>query len=154
MVCAFIALSPQKTCVPTAHMSYEIVGTALFLGAFYFAIIFAVAFAAGTLRTLIVAPAIGATAAVLLEVPIIIVVSWGVARTLLRHRPLGAGRRAQMGLAAFSLLMLAECTLANAMFDQSPGVWATTLLTPLGLLGFAGQVIFGLMPLLVRRSTV
>ena len=126
-------------------------GKALFFGAIYFAIVFAVGFALGTLRVLAVAPATGAVIAVLLEAPIMIGVSWIVARSLLRNRRFGAGECALMGGFAFGLLMAAECTLAIILFDQSAAGWAAALVTPLGLIGLSGQVVFGIIPLLIRR---
>ena len=51
-----------------------------------------------------------------------------------------------MGLIAFTILMLAELTLAHLLAGQSPGQWAASLTTPAGVLGLGGQVLFGLMP--------
>jgi hypothetical protein len=71
----------------------------------YFLIVFAMAFAIGTVRTLLVASRTGAIIAVSLEL----------------------------------LLVLALA-------------WLAALATPAGLLGLAGQIGFGLMPLVVARS--
>lgn len=54
----------------------------------YFATVLAFAFAMGVARTLVIAPLIGVTAAVLLEVPILLAASWVIARRLLRDRDL------------------------------------------------------------------
>ena len=55
-------------------------------GILCFAIVFSFAFALGVVRTVVVAPRLGATAAVLIEVPIVVLASWGVARGLLGRR--------------------------------------------------------------------
>jgi hypothetical protein len=129
------------------------VAKALLLGGRYFAIVFAVAFALGVLRTLVVAPATGAFVAVLIEVPIIIGASWFIAKLLLRHQRFGIGESLVMGGFAFGLLMFAEAGLAGILSGQSVREWAMAVVTPTGLFGLAGQVVFGLMPLLARHSS-
>ena len=47
------------------------------------------------------------------------------------------------------LLMIAEAALSVILRHESVSVWAANLVTPLGLLGLAGQIGFGLMPLFV-----
>ncbi len=118
----------------------------------YFAAVFVVAFALGVARTLVVAPTIGATAAVLLEIPIVLAVSWIVARRLLRARDFGVIERAAMGTIAFVLLMAAEAALAGVLRGQSVSQWAHELATPLGLVGLAGQLGFAAMPVLAGRD--
>lgn len=109
----------------------------------------------GALRTLWLAPRIGAEAAVLAEQVPMPIASWLTARALLRRWPL-PGRRAalMMGAMAFALLMIAECALAVLLFGQTPAIWAASLTTPAGALGLAGQVLFAAMPWFVwRRCT-
>lgn len=125
---------------------------AILFGAIYFAIVFTAAFGLGVLRVTVVAPATGPLIAVLIEVPIIIGGSWILAKRLLRDRPLSGGECALAGGFAFGLLMATECALAVWLFGQTAFGWALTLFTPLGLIGLAGQVIFGLMPMLIRQS--
>ena len=119
---------------------------------FYFVAIFALAFMLGVARTLIVAPAIGETAAVLLEIPLVLAASWGAARHLLRGRGFTLGQRAAMGAFAFALLMASEAALAGVLRGQSIEQWAQTLATPLGLIGLAGQIGFAAMPVLAGRE--
>ncbi len=121
----------------------------IFAGLIYFAIVFAIAFALGVARTLAIAPMLGATAAVLLEIPVVLAASWAIARRVLRHRPFGLSARVAMGAIAFILLMVSEALLAGALRGQSVGQWANELATPLGLVGLAGQLGFAAMPALI-----
>lgn len=120
---------------------------ACFTGLQYFVVVFTFAFATGAARILVVAPRLGPTAAVLLEVPIIVVASWIVARRLLRNRHLTLPERAAMGATAFALTMASEAALSAIMRGQSVTDWAASVATPLGLVGLAGQVAFAAIPL-------
>jgi hypothetical protein len=105
----------------------------------------------GITRTLVVAPRLGAPTAVLLEVPIIVVVSWAVARSLLRPHVFTLPQRSAMGATAFMLTMVSEVVLAEILRGQSVIGWATAVLTPLGLIGLAGQIAFAIVPIVVAR---
>ena len=118
-------------------------------GFIYFAIVFAFAFVMGVVRTLFIAPRLGAAAAVAIELPIVIGISFLVARRMLRDHAFSLGERGTVGAIAFILLMIAEAALSVVMRRESVAVWAANLVTPLGLLGLAGQIGFGLMPLFV-----
>jgi hypothetical protein len=122
--------------------------TACFLGFTYFAAVFAFAFAMGVARTLVITPLLGATAAVLLELPLVLALSWFVARTLLRNRTFMLTQRAAMGATAFALTMLSEMALSYLLRGQGLGDWVASLITPLGLLGLSGQVAFSVIPVL------
>lgn len=121
----------------------------VFAGLIYFASVFAIAFALGVARTLVIAPMLGATAAVLLEIPVVLGASWTIARRVLRHRSFGLSARVAMGTIAFILLMVSEALLAGALRGQSVGQWASELATPLGLVGLTGQLGFAAMPALI-----
>jgi hypothetical protein len=108
--------------------------------------VFAVAFLLGALRVTLVAPAIGPLAAVALEVPLVLGLSWLVAGRVLSRWPLSASGRLAMGALAFAFLMLAELGLAVAL-GQTPARFAAGLSTPPGALGLAAQIGFGLIPL-------
>lgn len=125
---------------------------AYFMGLLYFAAVFTFAFAMGVARVLVVAPRLGPTAAVLLEVPILVVVSWIVARRLLRNRPLTLPQRATMGATAFTLTMASEAGLSVTMRGQSVTDWAAAVATPLGLAGLVGQVVFAAIPIFVGHG--
>ncbi len=126
--------------------------TVVFTGIVYFAAVFAFAFAMGVARTLVVAPRLGATVAVLLELPLVLGASWLVVRRLLRNRHFRLSQRAAVGVIAFVLLMVSEALLAGVLRGQSLGEWALDLVTPLGLIGLAGQVGFAAMPVLVGKN--
>lgn len=123
---------------------------AIIAGLLYYAMVFSLAFVLGFARTLVVAPAFGTTAAVLIEVPIVVGASWLAARRVLRHRPFSRSQRATMGALGFGLVMTSEALLAGLIRDQSIGRWAADLFTPLGLAGLTGQLAFGAMPLLIK----
>lgn len=116
----------------------------------YFAVVFAAAFAMGVLRVTVMAPQIGALAAVAVEVPVILVVSWFVAGAVLRRWPLGRRQRLAMGVLAFGILMLVETAFATMFFAQSLVGFFAAMATPPGLLGLAGQLGFAAIPVLRR----
>lgn len=125
--------------------------TALSLGLRYSAGVFAIAFALGTIRTLWLAPAIGAIAGVAIEVPLILALSWWWGRRLLARQPLSLAGRAVMGGTAFVWLMLAEFGLAMA-FGRAPGAYLESFFTADGLLGLAGQLAFAALPLFIKPA--
>lgn len=118
----------------------------------YFALVFAAGFALGAVRTLVVVPRIGGMAAVLLELPMILAVSWVVARRLVARlrNPGSLADRLVMGLGALALLLVAEFALGTWGFGRSTADQLAAWTTAAGLLGLGGQLVFGLMPLLVR----
>ncbi len=115
----------------------------------YVATVFAAAFALGTFRVLVLAPRLGELAAVTLEVPVVLGLSWLVAGRVLRRWPLPLpGQRLAMGGLAFALLMLVETVLGITLFGRSlPGILAAMTTLP-GLVGLAGQIGFALVPAL------
>lgn len=117
----------------------------------YAATVFAAGFLLGTIRVLVVAPALGEVAAVLAELPPMLAVSavaalWAVRRHAV---PATVGARLAMGALAFALLMAAEIALGILAFGQSLASVLGALLRPAGLLGLAGQAAFALMPLIL-----
>jgi len=128
--------------------------TQVFKAAFtYVLAVFTVAFVLGTIRVLIVIPRLGETLAVLLEAPILLVVSWWVSRWCVRVFRVGAttAERTLMGAVAFAILMLAEFTLSVVVFQRSPGDYARTLLSLAGAIGLAAQLAFAFIPLIQAR---
>ena len=116
-------------------------------GLVYFLIVFAFAFAMGALRVSLIAPRIGDLAAVALEVPMVLAISWIVSGWLTGR--MGAGSLAQaiaMGAWAFVLLQVTEAALSVLMFGNTLAGHLGGMMTPAGALGLAGQAAFGLMP--------
>ena len=115
----------------------------------YVATVFAAAFALGALRVMLVVPRLGELAAVTLEVPVVLGLSWLVAGRVLRRWPLPRpGQRLAMGGLAFALLMLGETILGVTLFGRTlAGILAAMATLP-GLVGLAGQIGFGLIPAL------
>lgn len=120
----------------------------------YFVIVLGFGFALGTLRTLWLAPALGANAAVILELPFMLAISWFTSLKLLRrwHHFPSMHQRAAIGFIALVMLLLAELALATLVFGQTSAAFRAALLQPAGLLGLAGQILFGIIPLLHRRA--
>jgi hypothetical protein len=115
----------------------------------YLAVVFCAAFVLGTVRTLWLIPQVGEVLAVLVEVPLVLALSWGVSGAVLRRWPLpSAQARAAMGALAFAGLMLLELALGRFGFGRSLPDLMAALVTPAGLIGLAGQIGFGIIPLL------
>lgn len=124
-------------------------------GLLYFAGVFALAFLLGGVRMMLLVPAIGELLAVLVETPVILGFAWLLCRraiALLQVAP-AASARLLMGGVALSVLLIAEVALAMLLFAESPQVFIAGLLTPAGLVGLAGQVVYGLFPLLQLRAS-
>lgn len=116
-------------------------------GVAYGVIGFGFGFAFGIVRTMLVAPAIGAFAAVAIEVPLMLVACTPLARWCLRRWSITAPITAlAMGLAAFATGMTCEL-LFGLTLGQTPLAMLSALSLPQGLLGLAGQVGFALLPL-------
>jgi hypothetical protein len=120
----------------------------------YFAAAFAAGFVLGAIREIVVVPRLGGLAAVALEVPIMLAISWIAARVIVARFavPTDLVPRLVMGGLAFVLLQVAEMALA-AGFGISPTAYLAGLATPRGLLGLAAQVAFAFLPAGVGRDT-
>jgi hypothetical protein len=124
-------------------------------GAAYFGAVFALGFLLGVLRVGLLAPRLGELLAVLVELPLILAAAWWVCgRLVVAFRvPASVRDRLVMGGIAFTLLMAAEFGLARVLSGASPSMHLAAMLTPAGLVGLAGQMVFALFPLL-RRGCV
>lgn len=123
-------------------------------GSSYFAIVFAAGFAFGTIRTLLVAPKIGETVAVALELPFMLAISWFSCRAVIRRFAVSDASvpRIAMGALAFALLMLAEALLAFLIFGRSLSEQGEAWMTTAGALGLGGQIAFAFFPLLQQAA--
>ena len=119
-------------------------------GCAYFAVVFAAGFALGTIRVLLLLPRMSELAAVVLETPIILAVCWFVSGWAMRRFAAhwSSGDALLMGSVAFLLLMLAEIVLSLTVFDTTLAGYFGRLATAAGLIGLAGQLLFGLFPAL------
>ncbi len=118
----------------------------------YVALVFGLGFVLGTARVLLIIPRIGATAAVLLELPVVLAASWVVAGWCIRRFavPPHAGARLAMGACAFAVLMVAELLLATLLFGQTAAQHFATYRHVPGALGLTGQLGFAVIPALRR----
>lgn len=123
-------------------------------GAAYFVIIFSLGFVLGALRVTLIIPRIGELAATLLEVPVILAASWFVSGWLMKRLHVGPDTRVRllMGAVAFGLTMIAE-PLLGQFFSRPISVQLAALQQPAGMVGLAGQVLFGLMPWIRLHAT-
>lgn len=122
-------------------------------GAAYFALVFLVGFALGTLRVLVIAPRVGETLAVFLEAPLILAASWLASRACvgrLRVRA-RAPERLAMGAVAFALLMAAELALSGLVFGRSVTDYLAAWRTLAGATGLVAQMGFALIPFVQLR---
>lgn len=114
----------------------------------YFALIFTLGFVLGAIRTLLLAPRIGPTPAVLMELPVMLAASWLVATRIVQRERFSPPKALAMGVLAFALLMAAEALIAVFLAGQSLAAWSSDLLRTPGWVGLAGQIGFGMFPLL------
>jgi len=113
-------------------------------------LVFAVGFALGFLRSLLLAPRVGVTLAVLMELPLILGASWWISRLCAARfqvsRALAA--RLTMGEVAFLVLMLCEVALSAVILARPVTEYAANLTTLAGAIGLAGQIAFAGFPLI------
>ena len=116
----------------------------------YFAIVFAAGFIFGTIRTLLLVPHIGATAAVTIEAPLILLVSWFASLAVVERLQIPAefSRRLAMGAYAFTILMVAELALGVILFGQTPAGHFASYRDLSQQIGLAAQLAFAFIPAL------
>lgn len=115
-------------------------------GILYWGLMFGAGFALGSARALLIAPTLGETTAVLLELPVMLAICWWAAGLVLRHWPLSTGQALACGAIAFGLLMAAELATAAMFFGVLPGDWLAGLSRFPGWLGLAAQALAALFP--------
>jgi hypothetical protein len=113
----------------------------------YFAAVFLCAFLIGIFRVLVLAPALGRTGAVLVELPPVLAISWRVSSILTRWFGIrNVSQRLAMGGFAFVVTMAAEAGLSAFAFGQPVSVYARSVWNLAGMLGLSGQLGFALIP--------
>ena len=128
---------------------------ALKAGFAYFSLVFATGFALGILRMLVIAPATGDLGAVVIELPIMLAVSWMACGWAMRRLAV-SGRaidRISMGTFAFLLLMVAEALVSILFADRNLANHIALYKTLPAIIGLFGQIAFALFPLLRRRNS-
>ena len=123
-------------------------------GLAYFLIVFAFAFLLGTVRVLLVIPAVGEIVAVLIELPVVLVISWFTTRKVVTWFRVSTRLRARlaMGSIAFAVLMAAEAGLAVFAFGRSLPDYLASFGSVAALLGLIGQVGFACIPMVQSRN--
>jgi hypothetical protein len=118
-------------------------------GALYAIIVFLIGFILGTIRVLLLAPRLGETTAVIVEVPMMLAVSWFVCRWCVDRLDVRrtVPARSLMGFVAFLVLMSAEVGL-GAVFGRSLVDQLATYASLAGTIGLAAQVIFAIFPVI------
>jgi uncharacterized membrane protein YhdT len=116
----------------------------------YFTIVFAIGFALGTIRTLMIIPVTGELAAVALELPVMIAVSWMVCGWVLQRWPVPArwAERVAMGAIAFALLMLGELGISMLLAGRTVAQHIALFRELPAQLGLLGQMPFVVFPVL------
>ena len=124
-------------------------------GTTYFALVFSAAFVLGAIRTTVLERStlqseLRKLTAVLIELPIVLSISWKSSAWVVRKQRISSGRidRIVMGSVAFGLLMMAEFLLAVQAFDKTPLEFACELISSKPqMVGLAGQIVYALFPL-------
>jgi hypothetical protein len=124
--------------------------SAVAAGSAYFALVFAVGFALGTLRVLVLAPRLGEIGSIALELAVMLLVSWLACGWLLDRFavPRAPRHRAAMGGVAFALLLAAELAISVLAFGRSPSEHLAAYRSWAAGLGLAAQMVFAAFPLL------
>lgn len=129
--------------------------TVIAAGVSYFAAVFAVGFALGAIRMLIVVPLVGETAAEALELPLMLVAIVFTARWVVRRfqLPRGVSGRLPTGVVALALMLAAEFLVMLLVRGQGLAEYLASrdaLALSLYALGLSA---FALMPWLLGNLT-
>jgi hypothetical protein len=114
----------------------------------YFAVVFSFAFLMGLFRVLVANPALGKTRAVLIELPLVLAISWISAGVLIARFGIfrNLTQRLAMGGLAFIVTMAAEIGFSVLVFGQPLSAYVESIWNPAGVLGLSGQLGFALIP--------
>ncbi len=119
-------------------------------GIVYFAVVFGVGFVLGTVRVLVIQPRIGQLIAVLVELPVMLTVSWFACRWVVRQFAVRDSRpdRLVMGAVAFALVMIAELGVSVFVFGRTPTAHLESFRAADTVLGLLMQMLFALFPII------
>jgi hypothetical protein len=129
-------------------------GRILRAGLAYFALTFGAGFVLGPFRILVLVPRLGARAAELVELPVMIGITWLAARWVMQRFsvPPQWGPRLSVGVLAGALLLFAEFTLVLRLRGLTLEEYFATRDPVSGTAYYAAVLLLVLMPLLVNRS--
>jgi hypothetical protein len=129
-------------------------GRILRAGFTYFALTFGAGFVLGPFRILVLVPRLGARAAELVELPVMIGITWLAARWVTRKFsiPPQRGPRLSVGVMAGALLLLAEFTLVLRLRGLTLEEYFATRDPVSGTAYYVAVLLLVLMPLLVNRG--
>ena len=127
---------------------------ALEAGLAYFAIAFGAGFVLGAIRVLLVVPRLGTRTAELVEMPIMLAVSFLAARWVARRfvMPYAVPSRLAMGLIALALLVAFEFTVVLWLRGLTLDAYFATRDPVSGTVYYVMLVVFAILPLLVARK--
>jgi len=120
----------------------------------YFALTFGAGFVLGPFRILVLVPRLGARTAELIEMPVMIGITWLAARWVTQKFsvPPERGPRLSVGVMAGALLLLAEFTLVLRLRGLTLEEYFATRDPVSGTAYYAAVLLLMLMPLLVNRD--
>jgi hypothetical protein len=127
---------------------------ALTAGTVYFLILFALGFVLGTLRVTVVVPCLGAFAATMAEVPVMLVAAYFTCRWMIRHWNVPPTLSIRLTMMAWFLLLLFlfETLLGTMLFGRTLNTQVAALVTPAGMLGLSAQMIAAFLPVFIGRD--
>jgi hypothetical protein len=130
-------------------------GRILRAGLVYFALTFGAGFVLGPFRVLVLVPRLGDRTAELVELPVMLGITWLAARWVMQRFsvPSSRGPRLSMGATAGALLLLAEFTLVLPLRGLTLEAYFATRDPISGAAYYVAVLLLVLMPLLVRRGT-
>ena len=122
--------------------------TAFLAGIAYTIAVFVFAFAVGTIRVTLVVPRLGPLLAVIIEVPIVLAVSWLASLWCTRRFKVSrdAGARTLMGAVAFTFLMLLELGFSVFVFGEPVRHYFAKYTSMPAAIGLVMQGCFATLP--------
>ncbi len=126
---------------------------ALIASTVYFLGLFALGFALGTVRVMLIVPRFGQFTATVAEAPFMLVAAFFICRWAVRHWrvPRTTEIRAAMVLWFLALLFIFETLMGAALFGLTLDAQWARLATLAGLLGLSTQIVAALLPMVVGR---